>query len=82
MVRRGGFAIDAVVPAVALFVQVVMERERRGAVQKQDRSDSCEHIFDVASARPWHVSLQLHVDDRHDESALVRVGSDMLKLGV
>ena len=58
------------VPAVALAVQAVVEREGRGAVQKQDRSDRGEHIFHVAAARPWHVSLQLHVDNGH-ESALV-----------
>ena len=58
-------AIDAVVPAVALAVQAVMERERRGAVQKQDGSDRGRRVFHVAAARPWHVAFQLHVDDGH-----------------
>ena len=58
-------AIDAVVPAVALAVQAVVEREGRGAVQKQDCSDRGRRVFDVAAARPWHVTFQLDVDDGH-----------------
>ena len=42
-----------------------MERERRGAVQKQDGSDRGRRVFYVAAARPWHVAFQLHVDDGH-----------------